>query len=319
MCIQCTASAKNISIHALREEGDYASRRHGQHRANFYPRPPRGGRPKISHNPTFSSVISIHALREEGDWQALLDRADPDDFYPRPPRGGRLLPHKRDFAGPQISIHALREEGDAWICAQSKTLTHFYPRPPRGGRRFPGLVGHLHVLFLSTPSARRATVQLAAGPRLRGISIHALREEGDPPAAAPVSSISDFYPRPPRGGRPTSGLRTPPTPIFLSTPSARRATFDVDDESYKAIFLSTPSARRATWSTVCWPTASPNFYPRPPRGGRRVKNKIIRETRKFLSTPSARRATTNNQTPARSSEISIHALREEGDAARSRP
>ena len=57
----------NISIHALREEGDtaaittadssatflstpsarratYTSRRHKQHRANFYPRPPRGGR-----------------------------------------------------------------------------------------------------------------------------------------------------------------------------------------------------------------------------------------------------------------------------------
>ncbi len=34
------------------------------------------------------------------------------------------------------------------------------------------------------------------------ISIHALREEGDPPASGWCSRYSNFYPRPPRGGRP---------------------------------------------------------------------------------------------------------------------
>ena len=33
------------------------------------------------------------------------------------------------------------------------------------------------------------------------------------------------------------------------------------------------------------------FYPRPPRGGRRVLSEKTTETEKFLSTPSARRAT----------------------------
>ena len=33
------------------------------------------------------------------------------------------------------------------------------------------------------------------------ISIHALREEGDDTAAASSRPLSDFYPRPPRGGR----------------------------------------------------------------------------------------------------------------------
>ena len=33
------------------------------------------------------------------------------------------------------------------------------------------------------------------------ISIHALREEGDPPVVAVIMSASYFYPRPPRGGR----------------------------------------------------------------------------------------------------------------------
>ena len=37
-------------------------------------------------------------------------------------------------------------------------------------------------------------------PRI--ISIHALREEGDPSAVVKVFDARDFYPRPPRGGRP---------------------------------------------------------------------------------------------------------------------
>ena len=56
------------------------------------------------------------------------------------------------------------------------------------------------------------------------ISIHALREEGD----ATVTQQ-------PRG-----------TSIFLSTPSARRATDKMELDSKGNVFLSTPSARRAT-------------------------------------------------------------------------
>ena len=52
-------------------------------------------------------------------------------------------------------------------------------------------------VFLSTPSARRATVpgllQLVGQP----ISIHALREEGDPFSTSLFPSITYFYPRPP--------------------------------------------------------------------------------------------------------------------------
>ena len=63
------------------------------------------------------------------------------------------------------------------------------------------------------------------------------------------------------------------------------------NHSYIAEFLSTPSARRATsvtWNPIHQPT---DFYPRPPRGGRRDR---------FIAT-GVRWA------------ISIHALREEGD------
>ena len=55
-----------ISIHALREEGD------------------SGSLGRIPHE-----TISIHALREEGDLFAMFMIARSDYFYPRPPRGGR--------------------------------------------------------------------------------------------------------------------------------------------------------------------------------------------------------------------------------------
>ena len=60
-------------------------------------------------------------------------------------------------------------------------------------------------------------------PWLR-ISIHALREEGD------VDSVIIIY----------------RSVIFLSTPSARRATGGAQKSPSALSFLSTPSARRAT-------------------------------------------------------------------------
>ena len=244
--IGAKAKINNISIHALREEGDRRHQVPGRPGWNFYPRPPRGGRPEAtSTTPTVDGFlstpsarratrgrhqghhhqrISIHALREEGD--------------------GRL-PHDRGNQG--ISIHALREEGDSSGMVPSRVDRNFYPRPPRGGRRtrsgtWPGPSG-----FLSTPSARRATTHGGrrlhhgsdfyprpprGGRRLAGqvvrhnirISIHALREEGDVRPRPSPSCCTYFYPRPPRGGRPRS------------------------------------------WKPS---SASRYFYPRPPRGGRR--------------------------------------------------
>ena len=103
---------ERISIHALREEGDFwwadvpricieflstPSARRATHRrpapgsrgSDFYPRPPRGGRPPARSDPRSGSRISIHALREEGDRCGGGKGKSPADFYPRPPRGGR--------------------------------------------------------------------------------------------------------------------------------------------------------------------------------------------------------------------------------------
>ena len=144
-----------------------------------------------------------------------------------------------------------------------------------------------------------------------------------------------FYPRPPRGGRHRQLATGQPLHIFLSTPSARRATCSHGCRYCFAQFLSTPSARRATIPPRCFATRQKNFYPRPPRGGRPggfrsdhpsrgflstpSARRATRETRKpinhtqFLSTPSARRATANLGEQAILKKISIHALREEGD------
>ena len=78
-----------------------------------------------------------------------------------------------------ISIHALREEGDPLPCCRGFMLPDFYPRPPRGGRRARWNPLVLIPVFLSTPSARRATAIDVSGQIGRQISIHALREEGD--------------------------------------------------------------------------------------------------------------------------------------------
>ena len=81
---------RNISIHALREEGDCRRSPSGRCCGYFYPRPPRGGR-RIRLPSAYPPLhISIHALREEGDGDDMRVLSLFDDFYPRPPRGGRL-------------------------------------------------------------------------------------------------------------------------------------------------------------------------------------------------------------------------------------
>ena len=147
-----------------------------------------------------------------------------------------------------ISIHALREEGDFTGNEVVRDSRYFYPRPPRGGRPSPGTVCLYAVIFLSTPSARRATYELKLLGIDTVISIHALREEGDRPSGGCIHRGTYFYPRPPRGGRPLDwGAYRKTQKISIH---ALREEGDVTaDGGFDAreIFLSTPSARRATF------------------------------------------------------------------------
>ena len=151
-----------------------------------------------------------------------------------------------------------------------------------------------------------------------------------------LSLHTNFYPRPPRGGRPGAVTMAAVLGKFLSTPSARRATRgcplsgSTSEYFYPrpprggrpgrcnvrrlvGIFLSTPSARRATDRILPIVSPSKYFYPRPPRGGRPRRSASSSGRQTFLSTPSARRATESARTFHLFSPISIHALREEGD------
>ena len=125
---------------------------------HFYPRPPRGGR-QLSH-----SLAGTAA-----------------DFYPRPPRGGRpSCPWRPVHAACCISIHALREEGDDNHTTLPFVLGNISIHALREEGDPNHITGSIRChLFLSTPSARRATSRCAA---------------------AHLCDV-DFYPRPPRGGR----------------------------------------------------------------------------------------------------------------------
>ena len=127
--------------------------------------------------------------------------------------------------------------------------------------------------------------------KLRQISIHTLREEGDALYDEVGRFQSDFYPRPPRGGR-----------LYSAD-----GGFGVGRISIHALREEGDSTTSFSFHILS------NFYPRPPRGGRPPAVGLVADMALFLSTPSARRATSSQNVASTSQNISIHALREEGD------
>ena len=164
-----------------------------------------------------------------------------------------------------ISIHALREEGDSMMEVQRNAKKYFYPRPPRGGRPFSEwLFSKSSIVFLSTPSARRATFS--------------------PHDDAPRPR--NFYPRPPRGGRLHCTRRNQHRMGFLSTPSARRATAQ-SARSWEHLQHFYPRPPRGGRPRVCTrPTCCfLYFYPRPPRGGRLMDDMLLLVDGNFYPRP----------------------------------
>ena len=283
---------RKISIHALCEEGDSFS---------------------FSNRPVFSSFLSTPSARRATHPQG---RDDPrqKDFYPRPLRGGRRGSRWACSSSLPISIHALCEEGDL-LC---QVLRHnvrisIHALCEEGDNYSPEAALH-EIEFLSTPSARRATVPcdsvcqtiedfyprpLRGGRRSRAavrrsssrISIHALCEEGDLPHLVNVLVVDISIHALCEEGDGDPGGPAPVRYRFLSTPSARRATGGGGgpgggvDISIHALC----EEGDATASTV--PLCS----------------------HRFLSTPSARRATGRAADRVPRERISIHALCEEGD------
>ena len=216
-------------------------------------------------------LISIHALRKEGDGDGrermisdieflstpsarratgvvFTEPNHNGDFYPRPPQGGRR--GAPPFALSKNYFYPRPPQGGRQGSLIVKGRhADFYPRPPQGGRPLVGRKGALQKTFLSTPSARRATGKLEA------MSV-------DP---------DNFYPRPPQGGRlvfiePVDDLL--PISIHALRKEGDRPTFCSNWASTR--FLSTPSARRATFFGTLPRSSHRHFYPRPPQGGRQA-------------------------------------------------
>ena len=148
------------------------------------------------------------------------------------------------------------------------------------------------------------------------ISIHALREEGDeiyhtrlklkaeflstPSARRATASLHtcqrgwwDFYPRPPRGGRRSGHPASGPSPR-ISIHALREEGDDSQTATAEDHF---------------------NFYPRPPRGGRPAASLCaVRRRGYFYPRPPRGGRPSNSFIISWSMLISIHALREEGDA-----
>ena len=214
----------DISIHALREEGDtnglvaFAN-------GYIFLSTPSARRATIDRGAVikYGVFLSTPSARRATPCSFSPGQST-GNFYPRPPRGGRQPPFllglleclflstpsaRRatrqlvdDMLLAVISIHALREEGDV----------------------------------------QAGTVLGASGP----ISIHALREEGDRRVVPLFGLTLYFYPRPPRGGRPPSQDRRGTTQNFYPRPPRGGRHDSTASTSSSSQFLSTPSARRAT-------------------------------------------------------------------------
>ena len=212
----------------------------------FYPRPPRGGRLGAQSVVGIGFGISIHALREEGD----------------PGASPRRTPSRA------ISIHALREEGDVGLAADTRRdLISIHALREEGDSATVRKLISSSV-FLSTPSARRATRGFRCWWAFPRYFYPRPPRGGRQRSSSPVLGSCHFYPRPPRGGRPRLlGFQPLRHNFYPRPPRGGR-----------------PAALRVR-------PRSADFYPRPPRGGRH-------------HFPGHRQGT---------GEISIHALREEGD------
>ena len=258
-------------------------------------------------------------------------------FQSTPPARGATIKTVPSPSTTLISIHAPREGGDSTTCSSSRRTGDFNPRPPRGGRLHWVLRRLYPPRFQSTPPARGATAIAKAARIPKDISIHAPREGGDdgkgpylaaglnfnprPPRGGRLRVKTGsswfnwhFNPRPPRGGRPGISVLPPERPQgFQSTPPARGATFHHRSAySRKCISIHAPREGGDLSKSVLGKLEN-YFNPRPPRGGRLIREIYKHFNEEFQSTPPARGATHPLDDLPQGPAISIHAPREGGD------
>ena len=142
-------------------------------RRYFYPRPPGGGR---------LPALPFHVSKDS-------------NFYPRPPGGGRPVTFSIFRVAPSYFYPRPPGGGRREYCGKPYTEDDFYPRPPGGGRPF--------EVYVKAGTAE--------------ISIHALRVEGDSHTRRRRSAPNPFLSTP-SGWRATSGARALPLRLFYFYP-----------------------------------------------------------------------------------------------------
>ena len=199
---QATAKVPEISIHALREESDkltdlvlravtlFLSTPSARRATHFDVR--TGKKYRFLSTPSARRATLLQAINKAVQpyfyprpprGERLIDFYYfycPNNFYPRPPRGERLGPARAFVCVWYISIHALREESDtlSYTNASGAPGISIHALREESDLCF-SFFFFCHFLFLSTPSARRATTDGDAQYIKAKISIHALREESD--------------------------------------------------------------------------------------------------------------------------------------------
>ena len=124
--------------------------------------------------------ISIHALHGEGDAGAASAPDISEEFQSTPSTGRATWYTSAREITPSISIHALHGEGDV-------TMIKI---------RLKQIIISIHALH-----GEGDGIMILLQKIKPMISIHALHGEGDLYYCARSSSITNFNPRPPRGGR----------------------------------------------------------------------------------------------------------------------
>ena len=198
------------------------------------------------HTPT-KTKISIHVPREGDDPYLDTIVITGGGFLSTSPARGTTVVRRPRGCLAGISIHVPREGDDRVLSVLPPGRFRFLSTSPARGTTRPSARTSAGITFLSTSPARGTTCS-GAGTRC---------------------CPSDFYPRPPRGGRLFRRRNALLSIGFLSTSPARGTTCPARGKKWRYDNFYPRPPRGGRHSLQTSNISLIDFYPRPPRGGRR--------------------------------------------------